>query len=86
MKVIKTIKIEKSNIDELSKLDCVDSIDCKSDGTISVRIGDKYTKGNQVLFKGDYLCQFESGLWQRFGSEALNRIFKNPAKEAGKQW
>lgn len=86
MKVIKTIKIDKSNIKEISSLGCVENIEWLHDDTLFVRLKDGSTHGKQTLTNGDYLCQFESGLWQRFGAEALNRIFKNPAKEAGKAW
>lgn len=85
MKIIKTIKIDKSNIEEISSLECVESIDWWHDDTLVVQLDNKFTRGRQTLMQGDYLCQFESGLWQRYGAEAMNRALMNPRKE-GNQW
>lgn len=86
MKVIKTIKIDKSNIEEISSLECVDGFEWWHDDTLVVRLRPEFTKGRQTLMDGDFLCQFESGLWQRFGAEALNRISRTPGREAGERW
>lgn len=70
MKVKKTIKIDKSNIEEISSLECVERYEQWQDGTLMVYLKPECT----------------NGMWQRFGVEALNRTFMNPAKEAGSQW
>lgn len=80
MKVKKTIKIDKSNIEEISWYEQW------QDGTLMVYLKPESTNGRRTLATGDYLCQFGNGMWQRFGVEALNRTFMNPAKEAGSQW
>ena len=86
MKIKKNIKIDKSNIEEISSLECVESFELLHDGTVFVRLKKEFTQGRQTLINGDYLCQFASGMWQRFGAEALNRTFMDPRKEAGNQW
>ncbi len=35
---------------------------------------------------GEYLIQWGNKMWQRYGSEAINLLFKNPGAEAGKTW
>ena len=86
MKIKKTIKIDKSNIEQISSLECVESFELRHDETVKVRLRAESTNGRQTLATGDYLCQFGNGMWQRFGVEALNRTFIDPRKEAGKQW
>lgn len=77
MKVIKTIKIHRSNLDALNKLDCVEYIKHRTDGIV-VKLKEEYTKGFTILHSEDYLVKFENGLYQRFGSEAIQRLIKNP--------
>lgn len=86
MKVKKTIKIDKSNIEELSSLECVEMYEQWQDGTLMVYLKPESTNGRRTLTTGDYLCQFGNGMWQRFGVDALNRTFMNPSKEEGRQW
>lgn len=86
MRIIKTIKIEKGAMLELQKLECVKSVDLSDGGTVIVYLDDKFTDGKQTAMSGEFLCQFANKKWQRFGAEALNRTFKNPGREAVKQW
>lgn len=86
MKVTKTIKIDKLNIEEIKSLECTDRLEYRDDDTIMVFLKSEFTKGRKTLSNGDFLCKFESGLWQRFGAEALARTLMNPAKEGGRQW
>lgn len=86
MKIKSSIKIDKANIKEISSLECVDGFDLWHDGTLVVRLNPEFTKGRLTLTSGDYLCQFDSGLWQRYGSEAMSRALMNPRKEGGNQW
>lgn len=85
MKIKRSIKIAKDTVAELEALDCVNSV-AVSGSEILVILSDVNNKGNTIAHKGDFLCQFDSGLWQRFGSEAMNRTYKNPATEGGRQW
>lgn len=86
MKIKRNIKIDKSNIEEISSLECVEWFDLWHDGTLVVKLSPEYTKGRLTLKSGDYLCQFDSGLWQRYGAEAMSRALINPRKEGGNQW
>lgn len=85
MKVKKTIRIRKENIRELKKLECVESIE-QNGMDILVRLKPEHTEGKQEAFKDEYLVQWNSGKWQRFGEAAFNHLYKNPAKEAGATW
>ena len=81
MKIVKTIKIGKSNVEEISSLECVDSIEWCEDCTLTVHIKPEMTRGRLTVRTGEYLCQFASGLWQRFGSEAFGKTICKPRKE-----
>ena len=35
-----------------------------------------HTKGRTIARLGDHICQYESGLWQVYGSEAADKIIK----------
>lgn len=85
MKVKKTIRIRKENIRELKKLECVESIE-QNGMDILVRLKPEHTEEKQEAFKDEYLVQWNSGKWQRFGEAAFNHLYKNPAKEAGATW
>ena len=77
MIVVKIIKINRVNLDALSKLDCIEYIKHRADGLV-VRLKEEYTNGSVMLHSEDYLVEFENGLYQRFGSEAIQRLVKNP--------
>ena len=77
MKVLKIIKINRVNLVALSKLDCIEYIKHRADGLV-VKLKEEYTNGFVMLHSEDYLVEFENGLYQRFGSEAIQRLVKNP--------
>lgn len=81
MKIVKTIKISKTNIEEILFLECVDRLGWSEDGTLEVHLNPGLTKGRLTVREGEYLCQFASGLWQRFGSEAFGKTVCKPRKE-----
>lgn len=86
MKVKKTIRVRKETVNELLKQECVERVEQWHDGNIVVKLLPGYTDGKPELYKGEYLVQFNSGKWQRFGSEAFQKLLKNPGKEAGVAW
>lgn len=86
MKAIKHIRIKKETVSELQKLDAVEKVELMPDGEIMVLLKQEATEGRREAFKGEYLVQWENGLWQRFGDAAFQTLLKNPGKEAGKQW
>lgn len=77
MKVKKTIKIERKNLNELASLDCVENSTVKGN-QITVRLKEEYTKGSRTLHEGEYLVQYDCGLYQRYGEEAILRLLNTP--------
>lgn len=86
MKIVRTIRVRKENLAEISALDCVRRIDIEANGEIIVHLRPESTEGRLTVRKDEYLIQWETGGWQRCGAEALNLIYKNPGSEAGRQW
>lgn len=86
MEVKKTIRVRKETVNELLKQECVERVEQWHDGNIVVKLLPGYTDGKPELRKGEYLVQFNSGKWQRFGAEAFQKLLKNPGKEAGAAW
>lgn len=86
MKVKKTIRVRKETVNDLLNQECVERVEQWHDGNIVVKLFPVYTDGNPELRKGEYLVQFNSGKWQRFGAEAFKKLLKNPGKEAGAAW
>ena len=85
MKVKKTIRIRRENVDDIRKLECVENV-IEQDGDIKVTLKPEYTDGRIEAVKDEYLVKWKSGKWQRFGETAFNHLYKNPAKEAGAAW
>ena len=85
MKVIKTIRIRRENVDDIRKLECVENI-IEQDGDIKVTLKPEYTDGRIEAVKDEYLVKWKSGKWQRFGEMPINNLYKNPGKEAGSTW
>lgn len=79
MKVIYSIRIKRNKIDELRKLDIVESVDLATDGNIVVRLKPEFTDGKLEAAKDEYLVQWESGKWQRYGSVAYDLLCLNPS-------
>lgn len=77
MKIKKTIKIERKNLNELASLDCVEKADVKGN-QITVRLKEEYTNGSRTLHEGEYLVQYDCGLYQRYGEEAILRLVNTP--------
>ena len=85
MKVIYSIKVHKDNVSQLKKLDCFTSVRKDTAGKIICQFKDNKTRGSMIARTGDYVVQFGSGEWQRFGAEAYSSLVKNPT-EKGAQW
>lgn len=86
MKVKKTIRVRKETVNDLLKQECVERVEQWNDGNIVVKLFPGYTDGKTELRKGEYIVQFNSGKWQRFGAEAFQKLLNNPGKEAGAAW
>ena len=82
MKAIQHIKIEKQNIGKLEALDCIRKIERDEDtGEIICYLRPESTFGLPIVREGEYLVQFETKLWQRFGSSAYLDLVSNPSEE-----
>lgn len=70
---------------ELEKLDCLAFVktDDKDPKQITCRIKDGMTQGSPVAHTDDFLVQYETGLWQRFGANAHASLVFNPGKQSG---
>lgn len=77
MQIVESIKFEGKNLTEMFANECVKSISKTDNGNIIVYLKGEYTYGRSFMRKGEYLCRFESGLWQVFGAEAYDRLNKN---------
>lgn len=44
------------------------------------------TNGRLEANMNQFLVKFQNGMWQVYGAEAINNLYKNPGKEAGNQW
>ena len=66
-------------------MECVESIE-QNGRDITVLLKPERTDGKLEARNGEYLIQWGNKMWQRYGSEAINLLFKNPGEEAGKTW
>lgn len=85
MKIINHIRVKKETVGEIKNLDAVEEVRQTDDGGITVLLRSECTDGKREAVKDDYLVQFASGKWQRFGDEAFLHLCHNPSA-AGKQW
>lgn len=85
VKAIKQIKITKFTLGDIKKLECVKNIKTV-DVKVTVYLKKDMTNGRLEANMNQFLVKFQNGMWQVYGSEAINRLYKNPGKEAGNQW
>lgn len=72
MDIIQQIRVQVQNIEVLKNLDCVR--DMKTDGNnITVYLKDNKTLGNLIALTDEWLVEFKTGMWQRFGKEAYQQ-------------
>ena len=81
MKVILDISFDGRNINDIYNLPCVmavtkDAVTKDAGGKPAVILKRTHTKGRTIARLGDHICQYESGLWQVYGSEAADKIIK----------
>ena len=66
MDIIQQIRVQAQNIEVLKNLDCVRDI--KTDGNkITVYLKDNKTLGNLIALTDEWLVEYRTGMWQRFG-------------------
>lgn len=76
MKVILDISFDGRNINDIYNLPCVMAVTKDAGGNPAVILKKTHTKGRTIARLGDHICQYESGLWQVYGSEAADKIIK----------
>ena len=74
MKVTKAIKVEKKNLVDIFNLECVYAITKNDNGKPVINIHSDCTDGRVFAQYGEYICQFENGRWQVFGSISFDNI------------
>lgn len=70
MGITYSIKVKKENVQELERLECMDSVTTHADGHVECTLKKSSTRGNTIVQKDDWIVRFENGEWQRFGSVA----------------
>lgn len=72
MDIIRQIRVQVQNVEVLKHLDCVRDI--KTDGNkITVYLKDNKTLGNRIALTDEWLAEYQTGMWQRFGKEAYQQ-------------
>lgn len=74
MNVIKKIPINHTTYEEVKQLPCVVSIDKGTLITVYLDLDGRSCEARN----GDYLVCFASGIWQRFGKEAMDKLAETP--------
>lgn len=77
MKIEIQIRVCPRNREQLLRMPCVQHAGYV-DGIFTATISARYTRGVTTAHCGDWLVKFSSGLWQRFGSAAHDRLVHNP--------
>jgi len=65
------------NVDKFSLLPCVSAVTGARCAPVA-HLDPNATKGSLTVHAGEYLVQYASGLWQRYGAEAYNRLIRTP--------
>lgn len=81
MKSKQHIKIERRNIEKLKALDCIRKIEEDKTGNITCYLHPESTCGLPIAKEGEYLVQFETNMWQRFGAIAYLALVSNSSEE-----
>ncbi len=79
MRILRSIRVWSDNLDELRKLECLRSVIVDGVRGITCHIKDNRTTGSLVAHSGDWLVEYETGMWQRFGDTAHSTLVFNPA-------
>jgi hypothetical protein len=86
MNVIYSIRVYKGNINVLKTLKCFESVSMSGDGDIICQFKPNKTRGNLIARSGDWVVEYSTGEYQRYGSEAYNRLFRTPNAESNKEY
>ena len=85
MNIIKSIRVWRNNVEELRSLDCLEFVSVSQDKhrrmDITVRFKDEATDGSPIARTGDWLVQYKTGKWQRFGNNVYQSLSFNPVQK-----
>lgn len=77
MRIDRHIRVCWANKALLTSLPCVVSV-TRDEGPITVKLNPEMTQGVTTAHYGDHIVHFASGLWQRYGALAFQRLELNP--------
>lgn len=79
MQVVESIKFEGRNLNDMFRMECVDSIIKDDDKNFPVvRLKDEYVEGaRNVLLPGWYLCKCSHGKWIIYSEQEYQMVIKN---------
>lgn len=79
MRILRSIKVWNGNIDKLNQLECLRSINVdEKTKDVTCHIKDNKTMSSLIAHSGDWLVEYETGMWQRFGDNAHSMLVFNP--------
>lgn len=80
MKIIYSIKVHIDHLKTLQGLKCLQSVDVGEDGkSITCQFKDNNTRGSLIARTNDWLVEFSTGEWQKFGDAAYQQLVWNPS-------
>lgn len=85
MNIIKSVRVWRDNIEQLRSLDCLEFVNVSKDRlrrtSITVRFRNGATDGSPIAHTGDWLVQYKTGKWQRFGNNVYKSLSFNPVQK-----
>lgn len=85
MNIVKSVRVWRNNIEELMSLDCLEFVNVSEDRhhrmKITVRFKDEVTDGSPIAHTGDWLVQYKTGKWQRFGNNVYQSLSFKPVQK-----
>lgn len=80
MKIIYSIKVHRDHLKTLQGLKRLQSVDVGEDGkSITCQFKDNKTRGCLIAHTNDWLVEFATGEWQKFGDAAYQQLVWNPS-------
>lgn len=81
MNIKYSIRVHGNNLETLKTLKCLQSVSVLEDGkAVTCQFKDNKTRGSLIARTGDWIVEFATGEYQRFGNEAYQRLCWNPSQ------
>lgn len=74
MRVVLDIHFDGKNIDDIFNLPCISGITKDKNNKPVASLYRESTEGRTTLSLGDHICQYASGKWQVYGSDAAESV------------